>query len=257
MTGSEDRSQVLRVAVVGAGGRMGSLACQAIAAAADLELVASVGSDDPLSLITCGGADIAVDLTRPEEVMNTVRYCVEAGIHCVIGTSGIDGVRQQQIRSMLTDRAGLAVLVIPNFAIGAVLAMRFARQAAPYFAGVEVVELHHAGKVDAPSGTARATARGIAEARAQASAAPMPDATSTDPQGARGAVVEGVHVHSVRLPGLVAHQQVLLAGEGELLSIAHDSFHRGSFMPGLLLAIRAAPSRPGLTTGLEPLLHLD
>jgi 4-hydroxy-tetrahydrodipicolinate reductase len=219
--------------------------------------VARIGSGDPLTLLTEQAAQVVVDLTRPDAVMDTVRFCIDYGIHCVVGTSGIDAGRQQEIGRLLADRSDVAVIVVPNFAIGAVLAMRFARQAARYFDGVEVIELHHAGKADAPSGTAAATARDIAKAREQASAPPMPDATVSDPDGARGAVVDGVHVHSVRLPGLVAHQEVLLAGGGELLTIRHDSFDRGSFMPGVLLAIRQARHRPGLTVGLEPLLDLD
>lgn len=249
--------QPLRVGIVGAAGRMGTLACQAVSDAPDMELVARIGSADPLTLLTDADAQVAVDLTRPDAVMATVRFCVANGIHGVVGTSGIDRARQDEIADLLADRPDVAVIVVPNFAVGAVLAMRFARQAAPYFGGVEVIELHHAGKADAPSGTAMSTARGIGAAREQASAPAMPDATTSDPDGARGAVVDGVHVHSVRLPGLVAHQEVLLAGEGELLTIRHDSLHRGSFMPGVLLAIRRAPHLPGLTIGLEQLLDLD
>ncbi|MEJ7650920.1 MAG: 4-hydroxy-tetrahydrodipicolinate reductase [Nakamurella sp.] len=247
----------LRVAVIGAAGRMGSEACAAVDAADDLDLVARLGSEDSRDLLVSSGAVVAVDLTRPDAVMETVRFCVSAGIHLVIGTSGVDADRLAEITALLGDAPSVGVVVVPNFAIGAVLAMRFARQAASFFAGVEVVELHHAGKADAPSGTAAATARGIAAARAAAGSAPMPDATVSDPSGARGGVVDGVHVHSVRLPGLVAHQEVLLGGEGELLTIRHDSLHRASFMPGVLLALRQAPQRPGLTQGLEPLLDLD
>lgn len=249
--------ELLRVGIVGAGGRMGTEACQAVSAAQGLELVARIGSTDSLSELVDNRTQVVVDLTRPEVVMDTVRYCIEHDIHCVVGTSGIDQARQDEIGELLTGHRSVGVVVVPNFAIGAVLAMRFARQAAPLFAGVEVIELHHAGKADAPSGTAAATANGIAAARAEASAPSMPDATTQDSDGARGAVVGGVHVHSVRLPGLVAHQQVLLGNEGELLTIRHDSMYRSSFMPGVLLAIRQAPIRPGLTVGLEPLLNLD
>lgn len=235
---------------------MGTRACQAISAADDLQLVARIGSSDPLSMLADGGATVAVDLTRPDAVMDTVRYCVDNGIHCVVGTSGVGNDQLDAIGGLLGAADELGVIVVPNFAIGAVLAIRFARQAARYFDGVEVIEMHHAGKVDAPSGTATATARQIAAARSAAGSAAMPDATSMAVDGARGADIDGVRVHSVRLPGLVAHQQVLLAGAGELLTIRHDSLHRGSFMAGLLLAVRAIGHRPGLTVGLEPLLDL-
>jgi len=248
---------VMKVGVVGAHGRMGSEACRAISAAEDMELVARIGSSDSLEALADGAAEVAVDLTRPDAVMQTLGYCLSSGIHCVVGTSGFDQQRLDTVAEMLADNPGVGVIIVPNFAIGAVLAMRFARQAAPFFAAAEIVELHHAGKADAPSGTAAATARGIASARQVASAPPMPDATSQALEGARGADVDGVRVHSVRLPGLVAHQEVLLGGEGELLSIRHDSLHRSSFMPGVLLAVRRAPQRPGLTLGLEPLLGLD
>ncbi len=256
-------TDLLRVGVVGANGRMGTLAGQAISAAGDLQLVAGVGSADPLSQLTDSGAQVAVELTRPDAVMANVEYCIANGIHCVVGTSGVGDEQLDAIRQLLLDSAngangtdGLGVIVVPNFAIGAVLAIRFASQAAAYFDGVEVIEMHHAGKVDAPSGTATTTAREVAQARAEAGAPPMPDATSRAVGGARGADIDGVRVHSVRLPGLVAHQQVLLGNDGELLTIRHDSLHRESFMPGLLLAVRAVSKRPGLTVGLEPLLDL-
>lgn len=254
---SVELSEQLRVAVIGAAGRMGTEACAAVDAADDLDLVARLGSQDSREVLVSSRTQVAVDLTRPDAVMETVQFCIEHGIHLVIGTSGVDVDRLAEITALLGDAPSAGVVVVPNFAIGAVLAMRFARQAAPFFAGVEVVELHHAGKADAPSGTAAATARGIGAARTAAGSAAMPDATVSDPSGARGGVVDGVHVHSVRLPGLVAHQEVLLGGEGELLTIRHDSLHRASFMPGVLLALRQAPLRPGLTQGLEPLLDLD
>lgn len=250
-------TEQLRVAVIGSSGRMGTEACAAVQAADDLDLVARLGSGDTRDLLVSSRTQVAVDLTRPDAVMDTVRFCIDAGIHLVIGTSGMDADRLAEITVLLGDSPSVGVVVVPNFAIGAVLAMRFARQAAPFFAGVEVVEMHHAGKADAPSGTAAATARGIAGARTLAGSAPMPDATVSDPTGARGGVVDGVHVHSIRLPGLVAHQEVLLGGVGELLTIRHDSLHRASFMPGVLLSLRQAPLRPGLTLGLEPLLDLD
>lgn len=242
---------------------MGTLAGQAISAADDLLLVAGIGSADPLSQLTESGTQVAVELTRPEAVMANVEYCIANGIHCVVGTSGVGDEHLDAIRHLLDgdgadgDGVDVGVIVVPNFAIGAVLAIRFVRQAAAYFDGVEVIEMHHAGKVDAPSGTAITTARQIAQARAEAGAPAMPDATSKTVDGARGVDIDGVRVHSVRLPGIVAHQQVLLGNDGELLTIRHDSLHRGSFTPGLLLAVRAISNRPGLTVGLEPLLDLD
>ncbi len=247
-----------KVGVLGATGRMGTLTCETIDAAEDLELVAAVSRGaDALSALVDAGAEVVVEFTHPDVVMDNVEFLVSHGISVVVGTSGISTDRQARIAEWLADRPDVAVVVVPNFAIGAVLAMRFAREAARFFAGVEIIELHHAGKVDAPSGAAAATVQGVAEARAAAGSPPIPDATESDPYGARGAVRDGgVHVHSVRLPGLVAHQEVLLGNEGELLTIRHDSMHRSSFMPGVLTAVRAAATRPGLTVGLEALLGL-
>lgn len=247
----------VRVGVLGAAGRMGSEACRAVEGAADMELVARVGSADPRTTLTDAGVQVAVDLTRPGAVMDNLKFCVDHGIHAVVGTSGFDEVRLETLRGWLQDtRNGVGVVIAPNFAIGAVLMMRFAAQAAPYFESVEVVELHHPDKADAPSGTARRTAEMVAAARAAAGAGPMPDATTTSLEGARGASVDGVPVHSVRVRGLVAHQEVLLGGTGELLTLRHDSLDRSSFMPGVLLAVRQVASRPGLTVGLEHLLDL-
>jgi 4-hydroxy-tetrahydrodipicolinate reductase len=246
----------MRVAVLGASGRMGSAACAAIEAADGLELVARVGSADPLTTLTDAGAEVAVDLTRPDAVLGNVAFCVEHGVHAVIGTSGVDQ-HLDEIRDLLGVAPGVGVAVVANFAIGAVLMMRFAAQAAPYFESVEVVELHHPDKADAPSGTARRTAALVAEARRAAALPAQPDATRTALDGARGAVVDGVPVHSVRLRGLVAHQEVLLGTAGETLTLRHDSYDRASFMPGVLLAVRQVASRPGLTVGLEPFLGLD
>ncbi len=247
----------LRVAVLGANGRMGSLACQTVRAAADLELVAEVRRGDDLAAVVAAGAAVAVDLTHPDQVMSNVEYLVSRGVSVVIGTSGVSVERQHRIAELLAGQPDVAVLVIPNFALGAVLMMRFAREAARFFQSVEIIELHHAGKADAPSGTATATVAAIAAARAAADLDAIPDATTSDPDGARGAVVDGgVHVHSVRLPGLVAHQEVLFGNPGELLTVKHDSLDRSSFMPGVLLAVRSAASRPGVTVGLEPLLGL-
>jgi len=247
----------LRVAVIGAAGRMGSEACQAVDAADDLDLVARVGSADPLSSLVDAGAQVAVELTRPDAVMDDVRFCLEHGVHVVVGTSGVDEPRLETIRGWLADAPGVGVVVAPNFAVGAVLMMRFAAQAARFFDSTEIVELHHPDKADAPSGTARRTAELVAEARAAAGLPAQPDATSTALDGARGADVAGVPVHSVRARGLVAHQEVLLGTAGETLTIRHDSYDRASFMPGVLLAVRQVGSRPGLTVGLEPLLGLD
>lgn len=247
----------VRVGVLGAAGRMGSEACRAVEGADDMELVARVGSADPRTTLTDAGVQVAVDLTRPGAVMDNLKFCVDHGIHAVVGTSGFDEVRLETLRGWLQDtRNGVGVVIAPNFAIGAVLMMRFAAQAAPYFESVEVVELHHPDKADAPSGTARRTAEMVAAARAAAGAGPMPDATTTSLEGARGASVDGVPVHSVRVRGLVAHQEVLLGGTGELLTLRHDSLDRSSFMPGVLLGVRQVASRPGLTVGLEHLLDL-
>jgi 4-hydroxy-tetrahydrodipicolinate reductase len=233
---------------------MGSAACAAVEAADDLELVARLGSADPLPLLTDAEAEVAVDLTRPDAVMDNLRFCIENGIHAVVGTSGFDDDRLATLGGWLADAPGVGVLVAPNFAVGAVLMMRFAEQAARFFASVEIVELHHPDKADAPSGTARRTAEVVAAARRDAGLGPMPDATATALDGARGARVEGVSVHSVRARGLVAHQEVILGTTGETLTIRHDSYDRESFMPGVLLGIREVGSRPGLTVGLDALL---
>jgi 4-hydroxy-tetrahydrodipicolinate reductase len=244
----------IRVGVLGAGGRMGTAACAAVDAADDLELVARVGSGDPLSALSDAGTQVAVELTRPDAVMDNLRFCVEHGIHAVVGTSGLDEERLQTLRGWLAGAPGVGVVVAPNFAVGAVLMMQFAAQAARFFESVEIVELHHPDKADAPSGTARRTAELVAAARRDAGLGRVPDATVSDPEGARGAVLDGVHVHAVRSRGLVAHQEVLLGGQGETLTIRHDSTDRSSFMPGVLLAVRQVADRPGLTVGLEHLL---
>jgi len=243
-----------QVGVLGAYGRMGAAATAAVEAAEDLDLVARLGSGDDRSALTDAGARVAVDLTRPDAVMDNVRFCVEHDIHVVVGTSGMTPDRLAEVESWLADAPGVGVVVAPNFAVGAVLMMRFAAEAARWFESVEVVELHHPDKADAPSGTARRTAELVAAARREAGLGPVPDATTSDPDGARGAVLDGVHVHSVRSRGLVAHQEVLLGGPGETLTIRHDSTDRSSFMPGVLLAVRQVASRPGLTVGLEHLM---
>jgi 4-hydroxy-tetrahydrodipicolinate reductase len=236
---------------------MGLEVCSAVTAAPDLELVAQVGSDDPLDRLTVGGAQVAVDFTHPDVVLEHLQWCLAHGISVVTGTSGLVGPKLRQVQQWLEDAPGLGVVVASNFAIGAVLAARFARMAAPFFDSAEVLELHHAGKVDAPSFTATTTAQGIAAAREAAGLPGVPDATTTDPLGARGADVDGIRVHAVRLPGLVAHLQVLLGSAGETLTIRHDSLARSSFMPGVVHAVREVGRRPGLTVGLDAVLGLD
>ncbi|CAL9590645.1 4-hydroxy-tetrahydrodipicolinate reductase [Streptomyces sp. enrichment culture] len=247
----------LRVAVLGAKGRIGSEAVRAVEAAEDMELVAALGRGDTLETLTEAGAQVAVELTTPDSVMANLDFLVGHGIHAVVGTTGWTEERLAQLTSGLEKSPGTGVLIAPNFSIGAVLTMKFAQLAAPYFESVEVVELHHPNKVDAPSGTATRTAQLIAEARRAAGTAPAPDATATALDGARGADVDGVPVHAVRLRGLLAHQEVLLGGEGETLTIRHDSLHHSSFMPGILLGVRRVVGTPGLTFGLEHFLDLN
>ncbi len=249
--------EVLRVGVIGARGRMGSEVCQAVDAAEDMDLVAAVGGREWLFSLADAGSQVVVDFTHPDVVLEHIRFCIDQNIHAVVGTSGIDDDRADQIRHWLALKPEIGVMVVPNFAIGAVLTARFARQAARFFESAEIIERHHAGKIDAPSGTAIATARGIAAARTTAGMGPIPDATTIEAPGARGNQVDGIHVHSVRLPGLVAHQEVVLGSAGETLTIRHDSLHRSSFMPGVLTAVRGVADRPGLTLGLEQLLGLD
>lgn len=242
----------LRVAVVGAQGRMGRAVCDAVEAAPDLDLVARlVRGDDVASL--AGRADVAVDVTVPDQTEAVVHALVDAGVHAVVATTGWSDEALAHVRTRATS-AGTGVLVAPNFALSAVLAVRFATQAARWFESVEVVELHHPDKVDAPSGTALHTARAVAHARRDAGVAAAPDATERSLPGARGADVDGVPVHAVRLRGLVAHEEILLGNPGEMLTIRTDSFDRASFMPGVLLAVREVVDRPGLTVGLDELL---
>ena len=247
----------IRVGVVGAKGRMGAEACAAVAGAADLELVARVDEGDPLEALAEAGAEVVVEFTHPGAVMRNLEFAVAHGIHAVVGTTGFDDARLATVRGWLAEQPKVGVLVAPNFGIGAVLMMRFAAAAARFFTSAEIVELHHPDKVDAPSGTARRTAELIGAARRSADLPKMPDATRTSLDGARGADVDGVRVHAVRLRGLVAHQEVLFGDEGETLSIRHDSLHRSSFMPGVLLGVRRIGSAPGLTVGLEHFLDFD
>ena len=244
----------MRVGVLGAAGKVGVAMCAAVRDAADLELSAEVDADDPLSSFTDSATEVVIDFTHPDAVMDNLEFLIGNGIHAVVGTTGFTDSRLDQVRSWLIDNPTTGVLIAPNFAIGAVLSMHFAQKAAPYFESAEVIELHHPQKADAPSGTATRTAKLIAEARK--GMPPNPDATSTGLPGARGADVDGIPVHSIRLTGLVAHQEVLFGTMGETLTIRHDSLDRTSFVPGVLLAVRQIARRPGLTVGLEPLLDL-
>jgi 4-hydroxy-tetrahydrodipicolinate reductase len=246
----------IRVGVLGARGRVGTEVCKAVDAADDMELVAMVDAGDWMFNVADAGAEVVVDFTHPDVVMDNVRFCVDQGIHAVVGTTGFTDARLAQVREWLAPKPDLGVLIAPNFAIGAILCMRFAAMAARFYESVEIVELHHPRKVDAPSGTAARTAALVAAARVRAGMPPPPDATSSEAPGARGADMQGIRVHSVRLAGLVAHQEVLLGTAGETLTIRHDTLDRSSFMPGVLLGVRAVLDHPGLTVGLEPLLDL-
>ncbi len=249
-------SESLRVAVIGAAGRMGRQVCDAVQDAEGMELAARLDVGDDVAALDGAGIDVAVDFTTPGVVMETLRTCSAAGIHMVVGTTGFTPERLAEVTDMLREAPGVGCIIAPNFGIGAVLMMRFAEVAAPWFESVEIVELHHPDKVDAPSGTAVRTAELIGRAREDADLPPCPDATAEALPGARGADVAGVRVHSVRLRGLIAHQEVLLGQAGETLTIRHDAFDRASFMPGVVLAVREVGRRPGLTVGLEHLLPL-
>jgi 4-hydroxy-tetrahydrodipicolinate reductase len=247
-------TRVIKVGVVGAKGRMGQSVVEAVKGTDDMHLVAAVDIGVPPTALREAGADVIVDFTTPDAVMRTLKTCVASGIHCVVGTTGFTDERIEQVRAWCEESPGVGVLIAPNFGIGAVLMMRFAAMAAPYFESAEIIELHHPDKVDAPSGTAAHTARLIAQARAGLPAAP--DATAHAVPGARGASIDGIPVHSVRARGLVAHQEVILGGIGETLTIRHDSLDRSSFMPGVLLGVREVGRHPGLTIGLADYLDL-
>jgi 4-hydroxy-tetrahydrodipicolinate reductase len=251
-------SPLISVGVLGARGRMGAEVVRAVDAAEDLELVAMVDERDWLFNVADAGAQVVVDFTRPDSVMENIRFCIDQNIHCVVGTTGFDEERLATIAGWLEPKPEVGVLIAPNFGIGAVLLMRFAQEAARFFPSVEVIELHHPNKVDAPSGTATRTAQLVAEARRAAGVPAAPDATREEDSlpGARGAAVDGIPVHAVRLSGLVAHQEVLMGAAGETLTLRHDSYDRASFMPGVLLAVREIGRRPGLTVGIEGLLGL-
>ena len=242
----------IRVGVLGARGRMGAEVCRAVEAASGMTLVAGVDVGDDREPLR--EADVVVDFTTPGAVMDNLEWCIGAEVNVVVGTTGFDDLRLGQLRNWIEDAPSVGILVAPNFGIGAVLMMRFAATAAPYFDSVEIVELHHPRKIDAPSGTARRTAELVSQAR---SGRPSPDATEQELDGARGSTVSGVRIHAVRLEGLVAHQEVLLGGHGETLTIRHDSLSRESFMPGVLLGVRWVVDHPGLTVGIESALGLD
>jgi 4-hydroxy-tetrahydrodipicolinate reductase len=246
----------IKVGVLGARGKMGSEVCRAVEGADDMDLVASIDVDGSLEDLAGSGARAVVDFTHPGVVMDNLEFCVRRGIHAVVGTTGFDEDRLARVRGWLEESPGTGVLIAPNFSIGAVLMMRFAAEAARFYESVEIVAMHHPEKADAPAGTARRTAALVAEAGRRAGSGPIPDATSTALEGARGADVDGIRVHGLRVRGMVAHQEVLLGGPGETLTIRHDSLDRVSFMPGVLLALRNLGSRPGLTIGLEELLGL-
>jgi 4-hydroxy-tetrahydrodipicolinate reductase len=249
-------TEQLAVAVLGANGRMGAEAVQAVESAPDMKLVAALGRGDSLDTLVSAGARFVVDLTVPESTEENVRFAVENGMHAVVGTTGWDAARLEKLETLLAGNQGVGVLIAPNFALGSVLASAFAAKASKYFESVEIIELHHPDKVDAPSGTAVRTAQLIAAERAASGVDPSPDATTSELAGARGCDVDGVRVHSVRLRGLVAHQEVLFGGPGEQLTIRHDSFDRASFMPGVLLGVRNVAHHPGLTLGLDGYLDL-
>jgi 4-hydroxy-tetrahydrodipicolinate reductase len=250
----------LKVGVLGALGKVGRAVCDAVEEAArtdgDLELVARVDADDELQTLVDAGVEAVVDFTHPDVVMDNLEFCIAQGIHAVVGTTGFDEERLEKLRGWLAESEDTGVLVAPNFSIGAVLMMRFAAEAAKFYESAEIIELHHPDKADAPSGTSRRTAEMIAAARADAGLGPVPDATSTGLDGARGADVAGIRVHGLRVRGLVAHQEVVLGGVGETLTIRHDSLDRISFTPGVLLALRQIGDHPGLTVGLEEFLDL-
>jgi 4-hydroxy-tetrahydrodipicolinate reductase len=249
-----EESEPVRVGVLGAQGRMGSEVCKAVDAADDLELVAMIDEGDGLFSASDAGAEVMVDFTTPDVVMDNLHWCIDQGINVVVGTTGFTEHRLERVRTWLSHKPQVGVVIAPNFALGAVLMMEFAARAARFFESVEIIELHHPRKLDAPSGTSLNTASVVAAARREAGLADPPDATKDELDGARGALTEGVRVHSVRASGLVAHQEVLFGTAGETLTIRHDSYDRVSFMPGVLLAIRSVVGRPGLTVGIGELL---
>jgi len=247
----------IKVGVLGARGRMGQEVCRAIKSTNDLELVTEIDLNDSLETLKSSKADVIVDFTTPDVVMGNLKFAIENGIHAVVGTTGFDATRLDTLKKLLAANPKVGVLIAPNFGLGAVLMMQFAKSAAKYFESAEIIELHHPEKVDAPSGTASRTAELINEARREANLGKMPDKTAKSLDGARGAKIGEVPIHSVRLRGLVAHQEVLFGDKGELLTIRHDSLDRSGFMPGVLVGVKEVSSNPGLTVGLEHYLKLD
>ena len=247
---------MIKVGVLGAAGRVGSAVVEGVKKADDLELAAEVGAEDSLQVLVDEGVDVIVDFTTPDAVMGNLDFCINNGIHCVVGTTGFDDERYQQVREWCDANGNVGVLIAPNFAISAVLTMAFARQAAPFFESAEVVELHHPNKLDAPSGTAVKTAQGIAEARREANMSAMPDATEQALDGSRGADVDGVKVHAVRMQGMVAHEEIIFGTTEQSLTIRQDSYGRESFVPGVLTGVRDVANHPGLTIGLDAYLGL-
>lgn len=246
----------IKVGVLGSRGRMGQEVCRAIKESRDLELVAEIDLNDSIETLKSEKVDVVVDFTTPEVVMGNLKFAIENGIHAVVGTTGFDANRIETLKSLLATRPKLGILIAPNFGLGAVLMMQFAKSAAKFFESAEIIELHHPEKIDAPSGTATRTAELINEARREANLGTMPDRTSKSLDGARGAKIGEVPIHSVRLRGLVAHQEVLFGEKGETLTIRHDSLDRSGFMPGVLLGVREVINNPGLTVGLEHYLKL-
>ena len=242
---------MINVSVLGAKGRMGAEVVKAVDAAPGMSLIAALDLGDPLEQLIGSGTQVVVDFTTPDAVMFNLDFLINNGINCVVGTTGFDAIKLANVESLLSQNPNVGVLIAPNFAIGAVLMMEFAAKAARYFESAEIIELHHPDKVDAPSGTATRTAQLMSAARSAEGLAKMPDATTTALNGARGTIVGDIPVHSVRVRGLVAHQEVILGGLGETLTIRHDSLDRAGFMPGVLLGIRNVISHPGLTHGLE------
>ena len=247
---------MIRVGVLGAKGKVGQAVVAGVNAAEGLELVAEVDREDSLELLVQNKAQVVVDFTAPGVVMDNLEFCINNGISCVVGTTGFTEERLAQVRQWCESNPQVGVLIAPNFAISAVLTMEFAKQAAPYFDSVEVIELHHPNKLDAPSGTAIHTAQGIAKARKEAGLGPQPDATEQALSGARGADVDGVAVHAVRMTGMVAHEEVIFGSQGQTLTIRQDSYDRTSFLPGVLVGVRDVEKHPGLTVGLEHYLGL-
>ena len=247
---------MIKVGVLGAKGRVGSAVVGGVEKADDLELAAEIDHGDDLQQLVDSGVEVIVDFTTPNAVMDNLEFCTNHGIHCVVRTTGFADERYQQVRDWCAENEGVGVLIAPNFAISAVLTMAFARQAAPFFESAEVVELHHPNKLDAPSGTAVKTAQGIAKARKDAGMGEMPDATEQALDGSRGADVDGVPVHAVRMQGMVAHEEVIFGTTDQSLTIRQDSYGRESFVPGVLTGVREVADHPGLTIGLDEYLGL-